>query len=160
MGGPMTKESMKNLSEHYSDYVQSLKTIVKQNEQDNRRLDSLKREAAVQESTLQHYIHNLKHIQEIQHLEFQRWQAKALELAEQQKKLEKIIEQQSKELAISKAQLEHGLRMIDLAPKSTVADYLANTSINKSLSEAISDDWQYVGAHLAHSMINNKEFDY
>ncbi|TOO26569.1 hypothetical protein, partial [Vibrio parahaemolyticus] len=76
------------------------------------------------------------------------------------KKLEKIIEQQSKELAISKAQLEHGLRMIDLAPKSTVADYLANTSINKSLSEAISDDWQYVGGHLAHSMINNKEFDY
>ena len=156
----MTKESMKNLSENYSSYVQSLRTIVRQNEQDSRQLDNLKQEAALQESTLQHYIHNLKHIQEIQQLEFQRWQTKALELAEQQRKLEKIIEQQSKELALSKAQLEHGLRMIELTPSSTIADYLANTSINKSISEAISDDWKCVGAHLAHSMINNKEFDY
>lgn len=160
MGVLMTKENMKNLSENYSNYIQSLKTIVRQNEQDGRQLNNQKQATAFQESSLQHYIHNLKHVQEIQQLEFQHYQKKALELAEQQRKLEKIIEQQSKELALSRAQLEHGLRMIELAPSSTIADYLANTSINKSISEAISDDWKYVGAHLAHSMINNKEFDY
>lgn len=146
-----------NSEQDYTSYIETIKNIVKQNEADKKRVDQLQRFTEFEESKLQNHLHHLRHLQEVQQLEFQMWQKKAQELSNKQKELEQIIEQQSKTLALSKAQLEHGLRMIDLMPSSRPSDYLANTGLNKSASENINSDWVKVGEQLARSFFSNIE---
>lgn len=147
----MSKENMKQSSECYWEHIDSLKAVARKSEQERMDFAQLQHNAAVQESTLQHYVSNLKHVQEMQRREMEQWQERARQLANQQKQLEMAIEQQSKNVALSKAELEHGLRMLDLFPNSSPRDYLADTSLFKSLNEAISEDWNHVGSHLANS---------
>ncbi|MEJ2763522.1 hypothetical protein VV869_06025 [Photobacterium sp. MCCC 1A19761] len=40
---------------------------------------------------------------------------------------------------------ERNFRALDLYPKTTVQDYLRYTTINKSLNDALSEDWNKVG---------------
>ncbi|MGB0835373.1 MAG: hypothetical protein ACPGR2_12700 [Psychrobium sp.] len=143
----------------YSNYLDAMKLIVKQNEADKQKLSNLKNRALIDESKLQSYVQNLKHIQEMQLREYERWQERAGLLAKQQEELELLIENQSQNLAFSKAQLEHGLRMIDLMPKSKVEDYLASANLNKSISESIRGDWVKVGAQIANSFYKYKEIE-
>ncbi len=146
-----------NNNRDYSEYIETIKSIVKQNEADNKRIENLNSNTLVEESQLQSYVQNLRHIQEVQHREYELWQQRALAFSRQQKHLELLIENQSKNLAISKTQLEHGLRMINLMPNSKAEDYLANTNIDKSANENLRNDWEKVGDQMASSFFKNIE---
>ncbi|MGL1957865.1 MAG: hypothetical protein OCD00_11185 [Colwellia sp.] len=149
----MSRDKMKAFdgTQDYSTYIETLRSVVKQNEVDKNRVDRLREFTNFEESKLQNHVHHLRHLQEIQQREYQMWQIRAQELANQQRELEQLIQNQSQSLAFSKAELEHGLRMINLMPNSRPSDYLANTGLNKSPSENIRGDWEKVGEQLAQS---------
>jgi myo-inositol-1-phosphate synthase len=149
----MSRDKMKTLggTQDYSTYIETLRSVVKQNEVDKNRVEQLRQFTSFEESKLQNHVHHLRHLQEIQQREYQMWQTRAQELANQQRELELSIQKQSQSLAFSKAELEHGLRMINLMPSSRPSDYLANTGLHKSPSENIRGDWEKVGDQLAQS---------
>lgn len=142
---------------NYSAYIDSIKSIVKQEAADKNRLAELQKLTHLEESRLQNHVQHLRHLKELQQKEFQQWQSRVQELTSHQKLLEQQIENQSKNLAFSKAQLEHGLRMINLLPNSTAEDYLANTTLHKSSEENLRGDWGKVGEQLAQSFFYNEK---
>lgn len=154
----MSKGKMKAFNtQNYSAYIETLKSIIQQNAVDAQRVEQLQCFTKCEESKLQNSLQNLCHLKDVQQQEYNMWQARSQELSNTQKKLELLIEQQSKNLAFSKAKLEHGLRMIDLMPSSRPSDYLANTGLHKSPSENIRDDWEKVGEQLSQSFFKNIE---
>jgi len=157
----MSRDQMKAFAstQDYSTYIETLKSIIKQNEVDKNRVDRLRKCTNYEESKLQNHVHHLRHLQEIQQREYQMWQTRAQELANQQRELEQLIQKQSQSLAFSKAELEHGLRMINLMPNSRPSDYLTNTGLHKSPSENIRGDWEKVGKQLAQSYFYTRNIE-
>ena len=137
----------------YTEMLNTLKAVIKQNEADKAKLQELQLTSKIEESKLQHYLHTLNHIKEQQHNEFTLWQEKAKRLEEKEKELERLIKNQAYNLEKSRANLESGLRMINLIPSSTAEDYLANTSLEYSSYEGLRSDWSKVGDLLAKSYI-------
>ena len=149
----MNRDKMKTFkgAPDYSTYIKTLKSVVKQNEVDTRRVDQLQELTNIEKSKLQNHIQHLRYLQKIQHSEYQMWQARAQEFSNDQRKLESLIERQSKSLLFSKIELERGLRMINLMPNSRPSNYLTNTGLHKSPSDNICGDWLKVGGQLAQS---------
>ena len=117
----------------------------------------LNEKIAFHEANLNHSVHELNYIKQRKEQEYREWVAKANQLDMAEKDLRQKIEEQSRHLSLSRANLEHSLRMLNLCPTSTSKDYLLDTTLNLSLNDALRKDWNLVGNHLAKSYLHNKK---
>ncbi|MDD9197543.1 hypothetical protein PVK62_17105 [Aliivibrio sp. S3MY1] len=154
----MRKEKMRSIEANsdYKHYIDSLKTVIRHTENNKQNLDKLQHSAAFQELCLKECLNNLDHLEYVQKKEYDQWQERAQRLRAQKEQLRLQVQEHSQALALSKAQIEHSLRMINLFPDSSASDYLKSTSLNKTLNETLRKDWEKVGDQLAQTMFELK----
>lgn len=134
----------------YQSYIDSLQAVVNKSEESkHKNIQELHHSTNIEEHRLHECLNSLEHLKRVKEIEQLEWDLRAQQLAFKQKELEIKAMQHSHKLAHSKAQLEHGLRMINLFPNSSANDYLKNTSSTKTINEALKNDWSRVGEQIA-----------
>lgn len=141
----------------YTHYIESLKVVVRDSDENNHDVQKLKKSAINQEHNLNECLVNLEHLEHIKRIEEREWRVRSEQLERKTRELKLEAQYHSQTLATSKANIEHSLRMINLFPSSTSDDYLKCTNSNKSISESLKNDWSRVGDQLASSLYELKK---